>query len=235
MRPPRVALCVDGARDEAALARLRAEAERWLAAPVELAAVPGAASPGAARNKFVAGTRAPLIAFSHSGERPKFLAVAATALDRRPDWQFVVAGNAGDPREADPIELLARSWFAHSMLLMRRALGAFDESLDGAEQLDLLLRALADGRRGAVICGGELGARPFAGGRASEAGARKLLERHRALFAARAADAVVAKERELRELRAILLHVRSVRAGHEHELAALTDEAARLRAAAGRR
>jgi hypothetical protein len=184
--------------------------------PIEIVTTDGEGAPGALRNRALAAATAPYIAFAVEPPRTAFLEVAARLLDGDPAVSFVTGwGDAlplrhdPSPRPATVAALLGRCWFSHTPALFRRhaclAAGGFDESLPGAEELDLLLRLL-DGGRGLVVEDPVLRHRPWGtapapnAGDATVAAGRLLFEKHRARFEAHFAAILVAKERTVREL-----------------------------------
>jgi hypothetical protein len=166
-------------------------------------------TPGALRNRALATATADLACYAIDPPRGPFLNAAAAILDGDPEIAFVTGG--GDATHPATIAALCgRSWFSHVPTVYRRssilAAGGFDETLDGAEELELLLRLLQDGARGLVVDEPARYHRAWGPSPAPNSGepfaraGRQLFEKHRALFDAHAASILVARERTARQL-----------------------------------
>jgi GT2 family glycosyltransferase len=203
------------------VAGLRARAARKLSAAVLVA--DDCAVPAVARNSALRRCQSERVALVEPDDDLDFIARALLEAD----VDFVTAGVVGP---CGPAELLARPLAAQLPALFHRRLweelGGFDERLPACEDTDLWLRALAAGKRGRMIAGeaSEWG-RPSLDERA----VRLLLAKHHETALAHHAGILTGKERWLRHFDAHTRALHQRRLARERELAALREQALKLR------
>ncbi len=206
-----IAAIVPDDRDGAAIA---ASLQRLTGRSVELVIAPAEISPAAMRNRALRRAHAPYVTFLDEPPTSSFYDAAARLLDARPELAFVTGwGDAvpsrldPEPRPATVKALIGRPWFGQVPTVFRHAawhqVGGFDERLDGVEELDLWLRLLGEDRGGLVVETPELRHAPWGPAppaSAREPAARRLFEKHRALFERELEGILLARERTVREL-----------------------------------
>ena len=213
---------------------------------VRVVVLADAATPGARRNRSLDGDE-PLLTFLTEsdwagglGDRV-FLERACALLDREPVLGWVTAMGDGAAgwfgRVVPAAPVCARPLLAHAPLVLRRSawqMHGFDASLMCGEEAELLLRLHENGVEGAWLADPAVRAAPF--GRPgldplsdeAEAATATVIARHEALFFDQIADAVVGRERWVKELVRESQDLGRLIAAAEAELLALDDEARRL-------
>ena len=199
-------------------------------------------SPGALRNRAVAAGRADYWVFVNSSDRLEsaYLEQACRALDNDPALAFVTPWHKVLPRAADrdpqPVTaatLLGRPWFNHLPTVFRKqvwqALGGFDETLLGGEDVDLWLRTLEAGRSGVAIEAPHWSPRAWGPSLSADAPqaketARSLFERHRAVCERDFEELAYGKERTLRSVVDRAQDLDRRRAAFVSELESLAEE-----------
>jgi hypothetical protein len=197
-----------------------ARLERSIGRPVELRVAPEARNPAAARNAALGALRSEYATFLDENDlQTTFLGLAGRLLDRAPSLDFVTSWGGGAPLREEPVgrpvslaALLARPWLVHIPTVLRvsawRRAGGYDEGLDGAEEVDLLLRLVQTGGLGEAVPDGLLRCRPWDRGPTwahphAYGIAARLFEKHRQLFAAEWEAALHGKEWIIRDLFAL--------------------------------
>jgi len=218
--------------------------------PARVVTLSDGPAPGARRNRSVAGDE-PLLTFLTPADlagglvERVFLERATALLDEEPTLGWVTAlgdgaaGWFGRVLPAGAALLCARPLVAHAPLVLRReawqAAGGFDEQLACAEEAELLLRLVEAGVGGAVLADPAVRAAPFGAawldplGDEARAASATVVARHQATFFAHLGDAVVGRERWIKELVRESRELARRLADAEAELAALDEEAAWLR------